>query len=308
MPSPPRAASAALQVATATVVIAADLARPAEVLPTVLFWLGQVQQKLAATYAALERRGSKLPEQLRLRARRYFGSQHEDADVVQHTGEGLPLWWCRQGRISRHAGHATLLLGAGGGTWQSSRNCRPGCKAPLSDEAEHHNTQPLHQLLTAAAPCFSMQHRQGQGRCSPEAAAWLLCRCGHRHRGTEGRCIPEQRCRGRVSHAHNKAHSPGTLSCLSALLLGTSDVNTHQMANLQATRAASAGRQCSCPRLQVCRGLARSQHPLARTHRTGGLPPDRCHLLAARGPPCSAPASPAGWSSLTGLCPQGCLR
>ena len=90
--SPPTAASAALQVATATVVIAADLARPAEVLPTVLFWLGQVQQKLAATYASLECRGSKLPEQLRLRARRYFGSQHEDADVVQHTGEGLLLW------------------------------------------------------------------------------------------------------------------------------------------------------------------------------------------------------------------------
>ena len=92
VPSPPRAASAALQVATATVVIAADLARPAEVLPTVLFWLDQVQQKLAATYASLERRGSKLPEQLRLRARRYFGSQHEDADAVQHTGEGPLLW------------------------------------------------------------------------------------------------------------------------------------------------------------------------------------------------------------------------
>ncbi len=92
VPSPPRAASAALQVATATVVIAADLGRPAEVLPTVLFWLDQVQRKLAATYASLERRGSKLPEQLRLRARRYFGSQHEDADLVQHTGEGPLLW------------------------------------------------------------------------------------------------------------------------------------------------------------------------------------------------------------------------
>eukprot|EP00891_Asterochloris_glomerata_P002938 jgi/Astpho2/2938/fgenesh1_pg.00050_%23_172_t len=80
-----------LQVATATVVITADLGRPAEVLPTVLFWLDQVQRKLAATYASLERRGSKLPEQLRLRARRYFGSQHDDADLVQHTGVAIVI-------------------------------------------------------------------------------------------------------------------------------------------------------------------------------------------------------------------------
>ena len=141
-PPPPRAASAALQVATATVVIGADLAHPAEVLPTVLFWLDQVQQKLAATYASLERRGSKLPEQLRLRARRYFGSQHEDADAVQHTGEGPLLWLCRQSRAVRLATHAKLLLGQSVGPGRA-RNCKPGCK-PRFLAQSHHRRQPLY--------------------------------------------------------------------------------------------------------------------------------------------------------------------
>lgn len=49
------------------------------------------------SYTKLEQRGSKLPEQLRIRARKLFGSNHEDKDTIDHTGKRLPATrppWC----------------------------------------------------------------------------------------------------------------------------------------------------------------------------------------------------------------------
>eukprot|EP00854_Cymbomonas_tetramitiformis_P017965 gene17965-21396_t len=77
------------QVATAVVVIVVDLSNPASVLPTLEYWLDKVKAKTGATYEKLERRGSKLPEQLKLRAKKVFGSSHEDANSVVHTGISL---------------------------------------------------------------------------------------------------------------------------------------------------------------------------------------------------------------------------
>mmetsp|Transcript_2694 Transcript_2694/g.3068 ORF Transcript_2694/g.3068 Transcript_2694/m.3068 type:complete len:409 (-) Transcript_2694:185-1411(-) len=74
------------QVATAVVVIVVDLSQPSEVLPTLEHWLNKIKSKTGATYEKLERRGSKLPEQLKLRAKKVFGTSHEDKDAVIHTG------------------------------------------------------------------------------------------------------------------------------------------------------------------------------------------------------------------------------
>mmetsp|Transcript_35465 Transcript_35465/g.89428 ORF Transcript_35465/g.89428 Transcript_35465/m.89428 type:complete len:410 (+) Transcript_35465:79-1308(+) len=79
------------QVTTAVVVIAVDLSQPAEVLDTLLFWLEKVRLKLQTSYTKLEQRGSKLPEQLRIRARKLFGSNHEDKDTIDHTGIAIVI-------------------------------------------------------------------------------------------------------------------------------------------------------------------------------------------------------------------------
>ncbi|KAK9808766.1 hypothetical protein WJX72_003222 [[Myrmecia] bisecta] len=74
------------QVTSAVVVIVVDLSKPSEALDSLLFWLARIKATLQATYGVLERKGSKLPEQLRGRAKRYFGSSHEDNDTINHTG------------------------------------------------------------------------------------------------------------------------------------------------------------------------------------------------------------------------------
>lgn len=79
------------QVATAVVCIVVDLSQPAEVLPTLEYWLNKIKMKTGATYEKLERRGSKLPEQLKMRAKKVFGTTHEDKDSVFHTGISLVI-------------------------------------------------------------------------------------------------------------------------------------------------------------------------------------------------------------------------
>lgn len=72
--------------ATAVVVIALDLSQPNDCLPTLERWLRRLRERLDAAYERLRRRGSKLPDQLLSRARKLFGSAHEDRDAVQHFG------------------------------------------------------------------------------------------------------------------------------------------------------------------------------------------------------------------------------
>ena len=75
-----------MQVATAVVAIIVDLSQPADTLRSAVSWLQLVKAKLQHAYDWLEQKGSKLPEQLRLRARKYIGSSHEDRDMIQHLG------------------------------------------------------------------------------------------------------------------------------------------------------------------------------------------------------------------------------
>ena len=71
---------------TGVVVIALDLSQPAAVLPSARKWLALVSDRLGGTFERLEKRGSKLPEQLRLRAKKVLFGGHEDADQVQPLG------------------------------------------------------------------------------------------------------------------------------------------------------------------------------------------------------------------------------
>lgn len=72
------------------VAVIVDLSQPADTLRSAVLWLQLVKTKLQHTYDWLEHKGSKLPEQLRLRARKYIGSSHEDKDTIQHLGT-----WCQ---------------------------------------------------------------------------------------------------------------------------------------------------------------------------------------------------------------------
>ncbi|GMH33018.1 hypothetical protein BSKO_00852 [Bryopsis sp. KO-2023] len=76
----------AKQVTTAVVVIVVDLSEPSQVLPELLKWMNLVKQRLGTTFEKLEKRGSKLPEQLRIRARKALYGGNEDRDVVEHSG------------------------------------------------------------------------------------------------------------------------------------------------------------------------------------------------------------------------------
>lgn len=68
-----------------------DLSKPNEVLPDLLKWLSLIRSKLAATYGKLEKRGSKLPEQLRIRAKKALYASNKDKDVVHHTGISIVI-------------------------------------------------------------------------------------------------------------------------------------------------------------------------------------------------------------------------
>eukprot|EP00227_Mantoniella_beaufortii_P016060 CAMPEP_0197596268 /NCGR_PEP_ID=MMETSP1326-20131121/24667_1 /TAXON_ID=1155430 /ORGANISM="Genus nov. species nov., Strain RCC2288" /LENGTH=307 /DNA_ID=CAMNT_0043162735 /DNA_START=165 /DNA_END=1085 /DNA_ORIENTATION=+ len=75
------------QVTTAVVLIVVDLSKPHEVLPTLEYWLSRVKARTDATFGKLEKRGSKLPEQLRARSKKVFGATHEDsAGPIAHSG------------------------------------------------------------------------------------------------------------------------------------------------------------------------------------------------------------------------------
>lgn len=76
-----------MQVATAVIAVVVDLSQPGEALKSAVTWLQLVKSKLQSSYDWLEQKGSKLPEQLRLRARKYIGSSHEDREAIQHLGQ-----------------------------------------------------------------------------------------------------------------------------------------------------------------------------------------------------------------------------
>mmetsp|Transcript_4581 Transcript_4581/g.11313 ORF Transcript_4581/g.11313 Transcript_4581/m.11313 type:complete len:434 (-) Transcript_4581:147-1448(-) len=77
------------QVTTAVVLIVLDLSKPHEVLPTLEYWLSRVKSRAEATFGKLEKRSSRLPEQLRARSKKVFGANHDDAKevgVISHSG------------------------------------------------------------------------------------------------------------------------------------------------------------------------------------------------------------------------------
>mmetsp|Transcript_8241 Transcript_8241/g.23674 ORF Transcript_8241/g.23674 Transcript_8241/m.23674 type:complete len:415 (+) Transcript_8241:330-1574(+) len=79
------------QVTTAVVVVVVDLSKPSEVFSSLVFWLEKIRAKLKTSYEKLEQRGSKLPEQLRIRSRKLFGPAHEDKEAIDHTGIALVI-------------------------------------------------------------------------------------------------------------------------------------------------------------------------------------------------------------------------
>ncbi|KAL3144446.1 Cytoplasmic dynein 2 light intermediate chain 1 [Trebouxia sp. C0010 RCD-2024] len=79
------------QVATAVIAVVVDLSQPAEALKSAVAWFHLVRTKLQGVYDWLEQNGSKLPEQLQLRARKYISSSHEDKDSIHHLGISMVL-------------------------------------------------------------------------------------------------------------------------------------------------------------------------------------------------------------------------
>ena len=75
-----------MQIATAAVAVIIDLSQPSQALQQAIKWLQLIRAKLQASCAWLDKQGSKLPEQLSQRAKRYVGSSHEDRNAVQHLG------------------------------------------------------------------------------------------------------------------------------------------------------------------------------------------------------------------------------
>lgn len=79
------------QVATAVIAVVVDLSQPGDALKSAVSWLQLIRTKLQGVYDWLEQKGSTLPEQLRLRARKYIGSSHEDKDIIQYLGISVVL-------------------------------------------------------------------------------------------------------------------------------------------------------------------------------------------------------------------------
>lgn len=76
------------QVTTAVVLLVLDLSVPSSVLPALTTWLDRVKAKLSATYSLFDKKGLQIPQQLRARAKSKVFGNHEDKDLVEHTGVG----------------------------------------------------------------------------------------------------------------------------------------------------------------------------------------------------------------------------
>lgn len=68
------------------VAIVVDLSVPSQTAQQAVKWLQAMKAKLQANTVWLDKQGSKLPEQLQQRAKRYIGSSHDDRTTVQHLG------------------------------------------------------------------------------------------------------------------------------------------------------------------------------------------------------------------------------
>jgi hypothetical protein len=102
-------------VATACVVLALDLAAadPAQLGATAEAWLGAVRAKLAATYAAYERRGlAAVPQQLKQRERAAVWAKHEDAAAVDVLGVPIIIVGTRWDALSAQTADRQLAVAA----------------------------------------------------------------------------------------------------------------------------------------------------------------------------------------------------
>ena len=66
--------------------VVVDLSVPSQAVQQAAKWLQMIKAQVQASCAWLDKQGSKLPEQLAQRAKRYIGSSHEDRNVIQHLG------------------------------------------------------------------------------------------------------------------------------------------------------------------------------------------------------------------------------
>lgn len=128
------------QVATCTVLVVLDLSRPWAALESLTGWLGRIRGRLDEVYDKFNRRGSKIPSQLRARAKKSFGSKRDDEASIDHTGISVVVaankydTFCdedaelrkimaRTLRYVAHTNGATLLYTSGrGGGDKESRN------------------------------------------------------------------------------------------------------------------------------------------------------------------------------------------
>ena len=92
------------------VVIVVDLSEPSEALNTALKWTGIVRNRLSSTYQRLEQRGSKLPEQLRIRAKKYLYGTNEDKDEVYHSGISIIIAATKYDTIVHHDAELRKVL------------------------------------------------------------------------------------------------------------------------------------------------------------------------------------------------------
>ena len=67
---------------TAVVCICVDLAKPTEAMTTAEYWLARIHARCEKTFEKLAARGSRLPEQLRKRSERVFGSNAPDGEFI----------------------------------------------------------------------------------------------------------------------------------------------------------------------------------------------------------------------------------
>mmetsp|Transcript_10736 Transcript_10736/g.14608 ORF Transcript_10736/g.14608 Transcript_10736/m.14608 type:complete len:398 (-) Transcript_10736:111-1304(-) len=99
------------QIATSVVCIVVDLSKPGEVLTNLEFWLNKIKLKAGATYEKLERRGSKLPDQLKARSKKMFGLKHDDKDSIVHTGISLVIVATKYDTFRDHDAEVRKIMG-----------------------------------------------------------------------------------------------------------------------------------------------------------------------------------------------------
>jgi len=73
-------------VANAVAVITVDMSDPSGAVDSVTYWINHIRSRVDAVFKEMRQRGSKIPDRLVERAKKVFGAQHEDLELVSHVG------------------------------------------------------------------------------------------------------------------------------------------------------------------------------------------------------------------------------